>query len=132
MSYLLDTNVIIDARDGVRSVLRNILEHESDVMVSALSLAELQRGLVGNEFDAMGRRSRLDRLLANLPVVAFGRAQAEAYGAILSAYGWIRQRDFDRMIAAHAISLGATLVTNDERDFRGIPGLTVENWLAEA
>lgn len=131
MGYLLDTNVVIDARDGVRSVLRKILEHESDVMVSALSLAELQRGLVGNDPDAMGRRSRLDRLLANLPVVAFGRGQAEAYGAILSARGWVRQRDFDRMIAGHAISLGAILVTNNERDFRDIPGLSVENWLAE-
>jgi tRNA(fMet)-specific endonuclease VapC len=33
------------------------------------------------------------------------------------------------MIAGHALSLGATLVTNNERDFRDIPGLTVENWL---
>jgi tRNA(fMet)-specific endonuclease VapC len=71
----------------------------------------------------------LERLLANLPVVAFGKAQAEAYGAILSTCGWVRSRDFDRMIAGHALSLGATLVTNNERDFRDIPGLTVENWL---
>ena len=132
MGYLLDTNVVIDARDGIRPVLRKILEHENDVMVSALSLAELQRGLIGIDPDAISRRSRLDRLLANLPVAAFGQGQAEAYGAILSACGWMRQRDFDRMIAGHAISLGATLVTNNARDFRDIPGLTIENWLAES
>ncbi|AMJ63082.1 type II toxin-antitoxin system VapC family toxin [Bosea sp. PAMC 26642] len=131
MGFLLDTNVVIDARDGVRSVLRKMIEHEGAVLVSALSIAELQRGLSSNHQDASGRRIRLEKLLANLPVVAFGKAQAEAYGAILSAQGWVRSRDFDRMIAGHAISLGATLVTNNERDFRDIPGLKVENWLTE-
>ncbi len=37
-------------------------------------------------------------------------------------------KDFDRMIAAHALSLGATLVTNNQADFAGIPGLVTENW----
>lgn len=129
MGFLLDTNVVIDARDGTRSVLRKMLEHEGAVLVSALSVAELQRGLISNDLDASTRRARLERLLSNLPVVAFGRAQAEAYRAILSARGWVRSRDFDRLIAAHALSLGATLVTNNERDFRDIPGLAVENWL---
>ncbi len=132
VAFLLDTNVVIDARDGVRSVLRKMMEHEGAVLVSALSVAELQRGLRSTDPDALGRRARLEKLLANLPVVAFGKAQAEAYGAVLSVQGWVRGRDFDRMIAGHAISLGATLVTNNQRDFRDIPGLAVENWLAEA
>ncbi|KPH80915.1 type II toxin-antitoxin system VapC family toxin [Bosea vaviloviae] len=131
MGFLLDTNVDIDARDGVRSILRKMIEHEGAVLVSALSIAELQRGLRSNDLDALGRRGRLEKLLAHLPIVAFGKAQAEAYGAMLSAQGWVRGRDFDRMIAGHAISLGATLVTNNERDFRDIPGLTIENWLIE-
>ncbi len=132
MAFLLDTNVVIDARDGVRSVLVKMLEHDGAVMVSALSVAELQRGLVAGQADALERRSRLERLLRHLPVVAFGRAEAEAYGAILATRGWTRSRDFDRLIAAHALSLNATLVTNNERDFRDIPGLTVENWLDPA
>lgn len=78
------------------------------------------------------RRLRLDALLPALTIVAFDQAAASAYGDILSMRGWVRKRDFDRLIAAHAISLGATLVTNNERDFRDIPGLTIENWLAES
>ncbi len=129
MGFLLDTNVVIDARDGVKSVLRKMIEHEGAVLVSALNIAELQRGLSPADTNSAIRRARLERLLAHLPVVAFGKAEAEAYGAILSALNWVRGRDFDRLIAGHALSIGATLVTNNERDFRNIPGLKVENWL---
>ncbi len=132
MGFLLDTNVVIDARDGVRSVLRKMIEHDGAVLVSALSIAELQRGLSPADADASVRRVRLERLLAHLPVVAFGKAEAEAYGTILSALNWVRGRDFDRLIAGHALSLSATLVTNNARDFRDIPGIRVENWLDAA
>ena len=41
-----------------------------------------------------------------------------------------RKRDaLDKLIAAHAIALDATLVTNNEADFAGYPGLRVENWV---
>lgn len=130
MGFLLDTNVVIDARDGARPVLRKMIEHEGAVLVSALSIAALQRGLSPADAHGSARRARLERLLAHLPVAAFGKAEAEAYGMILSALNWVRGRDFDRMIAGHALSLGATLVTNNERDFRDIPGLKLENWLA--
>jgi tRNA(fMet)-specific endonuclease VapC len=44
-----------------------------------------------------------------------------------------RRRDaMDRLIAAHALSLGLTLVTNNETDFQDYPGLSVENWIAAA
>jgi tRNA(fMet)-specific endonuclease VapC len=132
LGFLLDTNVVIDARDGVRSVLRKMIEHDGAVLVSALSIAELQRGLSPADADASVRRVRLERLLAHLPVVAFGKAEAEAYGTILSALNWVRGRDFDRLIAGHALSLSATLVTNNARDFRDIPGIRVENWLDAA
>lgn len=129
MSFLIDTNVVIDARDGQQSVLLKLLEHEGAVFVSALSVAELQRGFHQDIPAAPLRRLRLEKLLSNLPVVAFDKAAAETYGTVLATCGWVRSRDFDRLIAAHALSLGATLVTNNERDFRGIPGLAVENWL---
>lgn len=132
MAYLLDTNTVIDARDGVRPVLRKMIEHHGEVVVSALSLAELQRGLVSADGAyRLARRQRLEALMAYLPVSAFGRAQAEAYGEIVKTLGWVRGRDFDRLIAGHAISLGATLVTNNLRDFQDIPGLQLENWVVE-
>lgn len=128
MAFLLDTNVIIDARDGVRPVLSRMLQSDEALLVSALSIAELQRGLVGPQGVASVRTERLSRLLSTMQVVPFDRAAAEIYGRIVAACGWVRSRDFDRLIAGHALSLDATLVTNNERDFRDVPGLRVENW----
>lgn len=130
--YLIDTNIAIHARDGNTKIIAELIRHRGSVWLSALSLAELQRGLVNIESAVSLRRARLDILLEHLPVLAFGKAAAKAYGEIVAVLGWTRGRDFDRMIAGHALSLGATLVTNNERDFRDIPGLRVENWLDAA
>ncbi len=64
--------------------------------------------------------------------MAFDTAAAEAYGRIIALCGWVRGRDFDRMIAAHAISLNAILVTNNIADFRDIPNLALEDWSTDA
>lgn len=128
--YLIDTNIAIHARDGTRSIIERMIQHQGGMTLSALSLAELQRGLVSDLVAAPLRRLRLGIFIENLPVVSFDANAAGAYGQIIAACGWVRGRDFDRMIAAHALSLNATLVTNNERDFRDIPGLAVENWLA--
>lgn len=128
--HLIDTNIAIHARDGTRSIIERMIQHQGGMALSALSLAELQRGLVSDLVAAPLRRLRLGIFLENLPVVSFDANAADAYGQIIAACGWVRGRDFDRMIAAHALSLNATLVTNNERDFRDIPGLAVENWLA--
>jgi tRNA(fMet)-specific endonuclease VapC len=130
MPFMIDTNIAIHARDGHDVVLGKLAEHGGSIMLSALSLAELQRGVRLPTQDAIARRARLDVLLESLPVVSFDGAAAIAYGSILTLREWIKSRDFDRMIAGHALSLGATLVTNNERDFRDIPGLVIENWLS--
>ncbi len=67
-------------------------------------------------------------LLPNIQILSFDRAAAEAYGQIIAQCGWAKGRDFDRMIAAHAISINAILVTNNAADFRDIPALQIENW----
>jgi tRNA(fMet)-specific endonuclease VapC len=43
----------------------------------------------------------------------------------------VKGRDYDRMIAAHAIASRSVLVTDNEADFRDIPGLAIENWATE-
>ncbi|KPF65716.1 hypothetical protein IP69_17430 [Bosea sp. AAP35] len=132
MSFMIDTNIAIHARDGHDVILGKLAEHGGSIMLSALSLAELQRGIRLPTRDMLSRRARLELLLESLPVVSFDGAAAVAYGDILALREWVKARDFDRMIAGHAISLGATLVTNNERDFRDVPGLKVENWLADS
>ena len=120
---------MIHARDGTAAVLRKLDEHGGTVMISALSLAELLRGSHRRPHSEPLRRARLEKLLDSLPVVPFDAAAANAYGRIIAVRGWVRGRDFDRMIAAHAISTGSTLVTDNQADFRDIPGLALENWI---
>ncbi len=129
MRYLLDTNIAIHARDGAAPVLDKIAQWPGQVAMSALSFAELRRGLHKRPDLAAIRLPRLMALRGVAPVLAFDAAAAEAYGGILAACGWAKGRDFDRMIGAHALSIGALLVTNNEADFRDIPGLGLENWM---
>jgi tRNA(fMet)-specific endonuclease VapC len=126
--FLIDTSIAIHARDGTDSVLDKLAEHDGEVLLSSLSLAELQRGVFkDSKFTAL-RQARLDVLLRAMPVIPFDASAALAYGRIIAQCGWAKGRDFDRMIAAHAISSGSVLVTDNVTDFRDIPGLTLENW----
>jgi tRNA(fMet)-specific endonuclease VapC len=128
LAYLLDTNIAIHARDGTNAVLDRLAEHDGAILLSALSLAELQRGVFKNPAYTAIRQARLEVLIRRIPILSFDAFAAEAYGQIIAQCGWVKERDFDRMIAAHAISTGSTLVTDNEADFRDIPGLSLENW----
>ena len=129
MAYLIDTNIAIHARDGTDAVLDKLAEHSGEVLLSALSLAELQRGVYRDPTLTALRRARLETLLRGIPVLPFDSSAAEAYGRIIAQCGWVRGRDFDRMIAAHAIASGSILVTDNAVDFRDVPGLSMENWV---
>ncbi len=130
MAYLIDTNIAIHARDGTDAVLDQLSRHDGEVLLSALSLVELQRGLYRDPAFTAIRQVRLEILLRGIPVLPFDASAAQVYGQIIAQCGWVRGRDYDRMIAAHAISSGSILVTDNEVDFRDIPGLTMENWIA--
>jgi tRNA(fMet)-specific endonuclease VapC len=72
----------------------------------------------------------LDSFIEDVPVVAFEARAASAFGPARFA-NRERSRDaLDKLIAAHAIALGVTLVTNNEADFAIYPGLVLENWVS--
>jgi tRNA(fMet)-specific endonuclease VapC len=60
----------------------------------------------------------------------FDAAAANAYGSIRLATRTNKKDALDKLIAAHAVALGVTVVTNNERDFAKYPGVLIENWLA--
>ena len=122
MRFLLDSNVLIDAIGATKPMLRIRMGDcdEDDMVTSAIVYAEVAHG------SAYGKPPPLHILnafLANIPVLAFDRAAGTAYAAM----PFVRGR-YDRLIAAHALSLDLTLITNNERDFADVPGLHVENW----
>jgi tRNA(fMet)-specific endonuclease VapC len=132
LAYLIDTNIAIHARDGAEPVLDKLAEHEGAVLLSALSLAELERGVYKSAGHTALRRARLETLLQAIPVLPFDAAAAKAYGRIIAEIGWAKGRDFDRMIGAHALASGSLLVTANLSDFSDIPGLKIENWAVGA
>lgn len=129
MPYLLDTNIVIHALQGDERVLAKMAGHDGAVMISALTLVELLRGVRKDPILAAERSRRLELFRDSLPILPFDEAVALTYGRIITELGWARGRDYDRMIAAHAIQADAILVTNNLADFRDIPGLSLENWL---
>ena len=130
MPFLIDTNIFIYARDRRFGVREKFIEHAGEILMSAISLAELHRGLHAGLPEAALRRDRHRLLAGQLSVLPFDEQAAEAYGRIVARIGRIKMRDFDHLIAAHALSINAVLVTNNQADFAGVPGLVLENWAA--
>lgn len=131
MRYMLDTNICIYLMKAhppeVLARLRQ-LDH-GDVVMSIITYAELRVGLEGFGSTRAQNERALHLLTSDIPVLPFDEAAAERYGVQRAAVRDRRRDAFDRLIAAHATSLGLTLVTNNEADFRDYPGLTVENWV---
>ena len=118
--------------DGHDLVLDKFSAHDGEILISVLSVAELQRGIYKYRLHTAIRRARMEVLLRNIPILPFEHVAAEMYGQIIARCGWAKGRDFDRMIAAHAMACGAVLVTANVGDFRDIPGLAWENWAVTA
>ena len=133
MKFVLDTNICIHAMHSTSPILAEHLESRyfGELILSTISLAELEYGIVAAApQDRQVRQDMLDSLLEDLVVAPFDAAAARAYGEIRRADPMRGRNALDKLIAAHALSLGAVLVTNNEMDFRRFPGLVVENWAA--
>lgn len=128
MRYMLDTNICIYAMLNDNEHLdRRLGECQTgDLLMSTITLAELETGFAKSDDPAKARKAA-QAVLDAITTVPFDAAAARAFGRIQAASP-AKRGAYDRQIAAHAISLGLVLVTNDEKDFGGIPSLTVENW----
>ena len=99
-------------------------------MISMVTRVELEGGVYRDAGDSPLLRARLDLLLGELDALPFDAAEAAAYGRIVARRGYSRAKVLDRMIAAQAIVAGATLITLNPRDFRGIDELMLLAWPA--
>jgi tRNA(fMet)-specific endonuclease VapC len=128
--YMLDTNMCIYLMKNQPEEVARRFEQcfVGDVVMSAITYAELEYGVAVCANRARERRN-LAALIEDIPVLPFDAKAAGAYGPIREATRERKKDHLDKLIAAHAVSVGVTLVTNNERDFAAYPGLNVENWL---
>ncbi|OBX18430.1 twitching motility protein PilT [Erythrobacter sp. QSSC1-22B] len=125
--YLLDTNICIEFLLSRSSDIPiRMAEEFGRLSVSTITVAELRVGSRSSA-DPKNDERRLDLFLAGIEVEAFDSVAASSYGQIMQHLE-MKRRSFDRLIAAHALALDRTLVTNNPRDFADIPGLATENW----
>lgn len=127
---MLDTNICIYIiRKHPLQVLHRLeaLAQGSTVM-SVVTYAELRAGLEMQSASRAQDERVLGLLIGRIPVLPFTEADAKSFGLLRAAVRDRRRNAMDRLIAAHAVSAGVTLVTNNEADFIDYPGLTVENW----
>jgi tRNA(fMet)-specific endonuclease VapC len=132
IQYLLDTNVCIDMirRRADRTVARLRATEVGTVAISVFTFAELHFG-VARSSDPDRNRIALAHFCAPLEISAFDGAAATAYGRLrahLESAG-TPIGPLDTLIAAQAVAMSATLVTNNRREFDRVEGLHVETWL---
>jgi len=130
--YLLDTNICIYIRQNrPASVLRRFERlRPGEAALSVITYGELYFGAVKSQHRTLALE-RLSELLAWLPALALPETAAQAYGATradLAAKGEMIGNN-DLWIAAHALAAGLVLVTNNEKEFRRVRGLKVQNWM---
>ena len=132
--FMLDTDICIYLINERDEALRNKFELNAHaICISSIAYAELCFG-ASHSARVEDNRRELENFCLDLDILPFDAAAGIHYGEIRQALtqrgGVIGANDL--LIAAHARSTGATLVTNNEGEFGRVPDLRMENWLAEA
>ena len=133
MKYMLDTNICIYIiKQKPAFVLERFRQTEiSEISISSITLSELFYG-VSKSSKPEQNLMALTQFVAPLEILPFGGEAAQYYGdlrARLEKQG-TPIGSLDMLIAAHALSIDSTLVTNNEKEFSRVPSLKIENWVS--
>jgi tRNA(fMet)-specific endonuclease VapC len=133
MRFMLDTDICIYViKRRPEAVLNALLQHEAaGVGLSIVTVCELAYGAAKS--GSARNQAALRQFLEPLEVAVFDPAAAMAYARVrshLEAAG-TPIGPLDTLIAAHALALGVTLVSNNLREFERVPGLKLANWADE-
>jgi tRNA(fMet)-specific endonuclease VapC len=129
--HMLDTNICIYIiRKKPQRVLRRLQRYPvSNIGVSSITLSELESG-VAKSIKPQQNKLALTEFLAPIGILPYDDMAARQYGELrahLEKNG-TPIGSLDMLIAAHALSLKCTLVTNNEVEFQRVPGLSIDNW----
>ena len=131
-THLLGTDTVVElVRGRADHLLPRLDAQPAALAVSTITVAELDYGVeTSRRPDAL--RQDIEAMLTLLAVLPFDRAAARQTGLIRHALAVAGTPigPYDTLIAGHACSLGLVLVTHNTREFRRVPGLVVEDWLA--
>lgn len=132
MRFLLDTTVCVDYLRGREPVVARMQASDPEtVCVSSVVVAELRYG-ADKSADPRRNHDLVDALTREVGCLDFDLPAAAAYGkvrSLLESQGRPIGPN-DLLIAAHALALGAVLVTDSLEEFRRVEGLRVESWQA--
>ena len=132
MRYLIDTNIsiyIMNQRD--QSLIQRFKKIPvGEICISSITLSELSYGVYKSS-SVTKNKQRLKEFLMPFQILSFNNKSAEIYGQIRSQLEKKGQTisSFDMLIASHAISEDLVLVTNNDKEFKRIKNLKIENWL---
>ena len=131
MKYMLDTNICIYIiKQKPQKVIRRFRQSKvSEIGISSITLSELEYGVMKSAKPEQNRMA-LAQFIAPIEIPFYDDAAAQHYGEIRAHLE--RQGkpigSLDMLIAAHALSLNAVLITNNEREFKKVSNLKIKNW----
>lgn len=128
--YMLDTNTVSFALRNQGNVAGRLLQRlPSELCVSAVTVAELRYG--ADERQSSKLHGLIDTFVSAVAVRPVGEPEAARYGQLTAELERLGTPigQFDTLIAAHALTLGLVLVTNNTRHFGLVSGLETEDWL---
>jgi tRNA(fMet)-specific endonuclease VapC len=131
MNYLLDTNICIYIIKKKPAVVLKRVQAKllGEIAISAITIAELEYGIARSRYPDRNRIALLEFLFP-FTILDFDPKAAMAYGqirALLESKGRLIG-PMDLLLAAQAKSHNLVLVTNNEKEFKRIEGLRIENW----
>ena len=133
MNFLIDTNICIYIMNNhPPEVIHRFKNSEvGDIGISSITVSELQYG-VSKSKRKKENQHRLEEFLSPFEILAYDDIAAAYYGEIRA---WLEKKGvvigpLDLLIAAHTLSRDLVLVTNNEKEFKRITSLKIENWAA--
>jgi tRNA(fMet)-specific endonuclease VapC len=133
MNFLIDTNICIYIiNEKPSKVIQKFKDKEvGQIGISSITVSELYYGVSKSRFQKQNLK-RLEEFLTPFQILSYDENASKFYGEIrslLESQGNIIG-PLDLLIAAHALSKNLVLVTNNEKEFKRIPSLKIQNWVA--
>lgn len=134
IKYLIDTNICIYIMNRrPLGIINKFKQFEvGEIGVSAITVSELHYGVVKSKNPSLNKQ-RVEEFLTPLEIIPYDEIAANAYGDI--RYQLEKSGEtigpLDMLIAAHALSNNFVLITNNEKEFRRVNNLKIENWIEQ-